>query len=57
MMQHARPNGARGDGRGTICETLLLLLRERVASRYYDRPEVIDALARVIAREGALTQS
>jgi hypothetical protein len=33
-----------------MSEKLLLLLRERVASGYYDRPEVVDAVARAMTR-------
>lgn len=36
-----------------MSEQLIALLRDRVASRYYDRPEVIDAVARaIISRTG-----
>jgi nitroreductase len=31
-----------------MSKELLLLLRERVATRYYDRPEVVDELARIL---------
>jgi len=33
-------------------QELLHLLRERVASRFYDRPEVVDALARMLVSHG-----
>jgi hypothetical protein len=32
-----------------MSEKLIHLLRERVANRYYDRPEVVDAVARAIS--------
>lgn len=37
-----------------MSDELILRLRDRVQTRYYDRPEVIDAVARALAaREGA----
>lgn len=36
---------------------LLLLIRERVASRFYERPEVVDALARAILRPTLIAPS
>jgi hypothetical protein len=40
-----------------VREALLLVLRDRVASRYYDRPEVVDALARSILQASAVSHS
>jgi hypothetical protein len=34
-----------------MSQSLLVLLRERVASRYYERPEVLDIVARAILRD------
>ncbi|HET9454132.1 MAG TPA: hypothetical protein VFO66_07615 [Gemmatimonadaceae bacterium] len=44
--QSNRPRGA------ALNPKLLVILRERVAAGYYDRPEVIDALARILSRSG-----
>lgn len=41
-----------------MTEELVAQLRDRVATRYYERPEVIDAMARAIlsrARKGRLS--
>ncbi len=38
-----------GQSAGAMSEELISLLRYRVTTRYYDQPQVIDAVARVIA--------
>jgi hypothetical protein len=37
-----------------MTEALVALLRQRVATRYYDQPQVIDALARAVLNSAAL---
>jgi hypothetical protein len=54
-MDWAATPGTRADAR--LSERMLLVLRDRVASRYYDRPEVIDALARAISSRAGLPPS
>ena len=39
---------ARSDGPFRMSEELVQLLRQRVAERYYDNPQVIDIIARAI---------
>ena len=39
-----------------MSEQMLALYRDRVATRYYERPEVIDAVARAILREPGTAQ-
>jgi hypothetical protein len=34
---------------GTMSDELIALLRYRVTTRYYDQPQVMDAVARIIA--------
>jgi hypothetical protein len=43
-----KPESSRLRGVG-LNPRLLAILRERVANGYYDRPEVIDAVARALA--------
>jgi hypothetical protein len=38
-----------GQSGGQLSEELLSLLRYRVTSRYYDQPQVVEAVARVMA--------
>ena len=46
MRRSAEPDETRGTT--GMSKYLLEVLRERVATRYYDRPEVIDEVARAI---------
>ena len=42
-----------------MTEELVAQLRDRIATRYYEQPQVIDAMARAIlsrARKGRLTE-
>jgi hypothetical protein len=49
-MSESSPNSAPGrEGRLPMTEELVALLRHRVATRYYEQPQVIDAVARAIA--------
>jgi hypothetical protein len=36
------------DSQPTVSEELITLLRQRVESKYYDQPEVIECIARAI---------
>ena len=38
----------------SMTDELVALLRNRVATRYYDQPRVIDAIARAILKSGDL---
>ena len=38
-------------GERRLSEPMLALLRERVAARYYDRPDVLDRLARALVAQ------
>jgi hypothetical protein len=44
-----KPTNSNARKPGTMSTELLALLRYRAASRYYDSPQVIDAIARTIA--------
>jgi hypothetical protein len=54
-MRVGQTAASRESGQAPLCETLLVLLRERVATRYYDRPEIIDALARTMVSGSVAT--
>lgn len=40
-----------GKGQVPMTEELVALLRNRVAGRFYDQPQVIDIVARAVLRE------
>ena len=47
-------------GQSPMTEELVAQLRDRIATRYYEQPQVIDAMARAIlsrARKGRLTEA
>lgn len=51
MSSNDRENTSTGvEGEERMSEQLVALLRDRVATRYYDQPQVIDAVARAMLR-------
>jgi hypothetical protein len=49
-MSHSTKTGVERQGESPMTEELIALLRYRVATRYYDQPRVIDAVARAILK-------
>ena len=48
MNSNSIPNLIRRDNMARMSEDLIAALKQRVASNYYDRPEVIEVIARAI---------
>jgi hypothetical protein len=46
--------GSQPEGTFRMSEELIELLRQRIESRYYDQPQVIDVLARAILHSRGL---
>ena len=57
MLVRKATTSAKSPGATRMSEQLIALLRDRVASRYYDRPEVVDAVARAIIASGGIGRS
>lgn len=49
-MSHSTKTGVERQGESPMTDELIALLRYRVATRYYDQPRVIDAVARAILK-------
>jgi hypothetical protein len=47
----ATPTGPARQQQSAMTEELVALLRDRVTTRFYDQPQVVDAVARSIVRE------
>ena len=49
-MSETPKTGVLRQGKSPMTDELVALLRDRVATRYYDQPRVIDAMARAILK-------
>lgn len=54
-MSDSQRTAVQRQGQSPMTEELVALLRNRVATGYYDQPRVIDAVARAILKSQELT--
>jgi hypothetical protein len=56
-MSDSRKTGVERQGQSPMTDELVALLRDRVASRYYDQPRVIDTIARAMLKSQDIAPS